>query len=102
MKLKYGKWIASGLVVVFFMSSCGSKKKNAGPPISAGESHQNAVIAFQGYIIHPSVLHASIEVAGTLLPFDETDIHPEVSGKVTYLSIKEGAHVKKGTLLARL
>ncbi|HEY5370012.1 MAG TPA: efflux RND transporter periplasmic adaptor subunit [Hanamia sp.] len=102
MKLKYGKWIASGLVVVFFMSSCGSKKKNAGPPISAGESHQNAVIAVQGYIIHPSVLHSSIEVAGTLLPFEETDIHPEVSGKVTYLSIKEGAHVKKGTLLARL
>jgi membrane fusion protein (multidrug efflux system) len=41
-------------------------------------------------------------VAGTLLPFEETEIHPEVSGKVTYLSIKEGAHVTKGTLLARL
>ncbi len=56
----------------------------------------------QGYVIHPSVLHSSIEVAGTLMPFEETEIHPEVSGKVTYLSIKEGAHVKKGTLLARL
>jgi membrane fusion protein (multidrug efflux system) len=36
------------------------------------------------------------------MPFEETEIHPEVSGKVTYLSIKEGAHVSKGTLLARL
>ena len=36
------------------------------------------------------------------MPFEETEIHPEVSGKVTYLSIQEGAHVKKGTLLARL
>lgn len=36
------------------------------------------------------------------MPFEETEIHPEVSGKVTYLSIREGAHVKKGTLLARL
>jgi membrane fusion protein (multidrug efflux system) len=47
-------------------------------------------------------LHPSIEVAGTLLPFEETEIHPEVSGKVTYLSIKEGSHVQKGTLLAKL
>jgi membrane fusion protein (multidrug efflux system) len=47
-------------------------------------------------------LHSGIEVAGTLLPFEETEIHPEVSGKVTFLSNKEGAHVSKGTLLARL
>ena len=63
---------------------------------------QNAALTVEGYIIYPSVLHSSIEVAGTLLPFEETDIHPEVAGKVTYLSINEGTHVRKGTLLARL
>lgn len=102
MKFKYGKWATSGLVLLFFLSACGGKNKAADPPKTAKGPTHNAVLAVQGFIVHPSVLHSSIEVAGTLLPFEETEIHPEVSGKVTYLSIKEGAHVKKGTLLARL
>jgi len=100
MKLKYMKLIP-GIVIIFFIASCGDKTKND-PPKNQTAGHANPTLDVQGYVIHPSVLHSSIEVAGTLLPFEETDIHPEVSGKVTYLSIKEGAHVKKGTLLARL
>jgi membrane fusion protein (multidrug efflux system) len=99
MKLKYGNLIAT-IIFLFFISSCGSKEKD--PPKNNPTTSRNAALSVQGYIIYPSVLHSSIEVAGTLLPFEETEIHPEVSGKVTYLSIKEGAHVKKGTLLARL
>lgn len=100
MNLKYTKLIF-GIFFIFFFSSCGNKSKKDPPkiPVTA-DIHEG--LAVQGYIIHPSVLHSSIEVAGTLLPFEQTDIHPEVSGKVTYLSIKEGSHVKKGTLLARL
>lgn len=101
MKLAYFKIIIPGIIFIFFISSCSNKSKKANPPLKAAAGEYSA-LSVEGYIIHPSVLHSSIEVAGTLLPFDETDIHPEVSGKVTYLSIKEGAHVKKGTLLARL
>lgn len=102
MKLKYGKLI-SAIIFLFFICSCGSRTKKESSSKSAhkGGAH-NASLSVQGYIIYPSVLHSSIEVAGTLLPFEETEIHPEVSGKVTYLSIKEGAYVKKGTLLAKL
>ncbi|HET7117611.1 MAG TPA: efflux RND transporter periplasmic adaptor subunit [Hanamia sp.] len=100
MKLK--RWtLIPGVIFIFFISSCGNKSKND-PPKNSANANTHAVLGVEGYIIHPSVLHSSIEVAGTLLPFEETDIHPEVSGKVTYLSIKEGSHVKKGTLLARL
>ncbi len=101
MKLKYTKLIA-GILFIFFISSCGSKTKKADPQKKDSPTGAHASLLVEGYIIYPSVLHSSIEVAGTLLPFEETDIHPEVSGKVTYLSIKEGAHVTKGTLLARL
>ena len=102
MKLKYGKLIAT-IIVIIFISSCGSKSKNDDPPKPENKSAAHGgALSVQGYIIYPSVLHSGIEVAGTLLPFEETEIHPEVSGKVTYLSIKEGAHIKKGTLLARL
>lgn len=102
MKLKYGK-LLSAVIILFFISSCGIKTKKTDPPKT---NHKSAAhggeLSVQGYIIYPSVLHSSIEVAGTLLPFEETEIHPEVSGKVTYLSIKEGARTSKGTLLARL
>ena len=53
-------------------------------------SGAHASLPVEGYIVHPSVLNSSIEVAGTLLPFEETEIHPEVAGKVVMLSIKEG------------
>ena len=100
MKLKYSKLI-TGIILLFFIASCGNKTKND-PPKDSAATHERPALDVQGYVIHPSVLHSSIEVAGTLLPFEETEIHPEVSGKVTYLSIKEGTHVRKGTLLAKL
>ena len=102
MKLKHAKLIPA-IIFLFFIFSCGSQSKKGDPPKKTDKADgRNAALPVIGYIIYPSVLHSSIEVAGTLLPFEETEIHPEVSGKVTYLSIKEGAHIKRGTLLARL
>src|SRR6185312_3754723 len=101
MKLSY-TGLLTGIIFSIILSSCASKTEKADPVKKGSPSAANSVLPVDGYIIYPSVLHSSIEVAGTLLPFEETDIHPEVSGKVTYLSIKEGSHVKKGTLLARL
>lgn len=102
MKLKYGK-LLSAIIFLFFICSCGSKiKKEDSPKLNNKSAAQGTELSVDGYIIYPSVLNSSIEVAGTLMPFEETDIHPEVSGKITFLSIKEGAHVSKGALLARL
>jgi membrane fusion protein (multidrug efflux system) len=101
MKLKYGN-LLSLIIFIFFLSSCGNKTEKIQPPKAGSKPSDPPALAVEGYVIHATVLHSSIEVAGTLLPFEETEIHPEVSGKVTYLSIHEGAHVRKGTLLARL
>ena len=102
MKLKYGK-LLSAIIFLFFICSCGSKiKQEDSPKLNNKSAAQGTELSVDGYIIYPSVLNSSIEVAGTLMPFEETDIHPEVSGKITFLSIKEGAHVSKGALLARL
>ena len=85
------------------LNSCGSKSKET--KISqkkTGNSQMNAPLQVEAFIVIPTILNSSIDVAGTLLPFEETQIFPEVAGKVTYLEIKEGAFVKKGTLLAKL
>jgi membrane fusion protein (multidrug efflux system) len=100
MKLKYCIFLSAILLSLF--NSCGNKSNKIEPPKGGSGPADPPPLAVQGYVVHPSVLHSSIEVAGTLLPFEETEIHPEVSGKVTYLAIHEGAHIRKGTLLARL
>jgi len=43
-----------------------------------------------------------LEVPGTLLPYEETEIRPEISGRLVALNIREGASVARGTLLAKL
>ncbi len=101
MKLKHRNLLAA--IVFLFISSCGSKSKDPDPPKRGGGRRATAAtISVEGFLVQPTILHSSIEVAGTLLPFEETEIHPEVAGKVVMLSIKEGAIVKRGTLLSRL
>lgn len=101
MKLMYWKILAA--ILFLFISSCGSKSKDADPPKKAeGNRPAPNILSVEGFLVQPSVLHSSIDVAGTLLPFEETEIHPEVAGKVVMLSINEGKVVTKGTLLAKL
>jgi membrane fusion protein (multidrug efflux system) len=46
--------------------------------------------------------HSNIEVNGTALSEEMVELHPEVSGRLTYLNIPDGATVSKGTLLAKI
>lgn len=43
-----------------------------------------------------------IEVNGSVMAFDMIEIHPEASGRITWLSMPDGAFVQEGTILARL
>ncbi len=55
-----------------------------------------------GYIVQTQIISESIEVPGSLVASESTEIHPEVSGRVTALNVREGAYVGKGSLLAKL
>lgn len=43
-----------------------------------------------------------VEVNGTVLSYEMVELHPEISGRITYLNIVDGAEVKEGTLLVRI
>ena len=43
-----------------------------------------------------------LEVSGSLVADESTEIHPEISGRITQLNIREGAYVSKGSVIARL
>lgn len=54
------------------------------------------------FVVSTSTVSESIEVPGSLVADEATEIHPEVSGRVTGLYVREGASVSKGSLLAKL
>lgn len=45
---------------------------------------------------------SNIEVNGSVLSEEMVELHPEVSGRLTYLNIPDGAAVKAGTILAKI
>jgi len=93
------------LSVIFFLIlssviiSCGDKKKDA-PPV--GAQMQQQVITADALIVSTRRLSADIEIPGTILANETTEIHPEVSGRVVALNVREGTFVSKGALLAKL
>jgi membrane fusion protein (multidrug efflux system) len=98
--MKHLKWLAPMFLGIIFIS-CGSKTEKIDGTKSKSTS-EKPPIQVEGFIVTPSLLNASVLIAGTLLPFEETEIHPEVAGKVVQLSIREGAFVRRGTLLVKM
>ncbi|HUS01336.1 MAG TPA: efflux RND transporter periplasmic adaptor subunit [Chitinophagaceae bacterium] len=50
----------------------------------------------------PQKITQGIEVPGTLIASETTEIHPEVSGRLTMLNVREGAYVGRGSVIAKL
>ncbi len=44
----------------------------------------------------------TVEVNGTVVAAEFVELHPEVSGRLTYLNVPEGGHIEKGTVIARI
>lgn len=94
------------LSVLFFLIlcsgiiSCGDKKKEQTQ--SAGAQMQQQTITADAMIVSTRRLSADIEIPGTILANETTEIHPEVSGRVVSLNVREGTFVSKGVLLAKL
>lgn len=87
--------IVSGL----YASGCQSSKKE----------DKNATVKpavptskVDGYIVTPQLLAQDIEVPGSLAAYQEVELHPEVSGRVTGVYFKEGSNVSQGSLLLKL
>lgn len=84
-----------------FVFSCKNDKK-ADAPAGGAPRGGGGPLGVEAIVVRPSALASSIEVPGSLLPFESTDIRPEISGRVVALNLNEGANVSKGTLLVKL
>lgn len=88
------------VLVITLTFSCNDKKKDASSQ-TAGPVKQPPV-AVEAVITKTQSLITTIEVPGTLMANESTEIHPEVSGRLVQLNVKEGTFVNQGFLLAKL
>jgi membrane fusion protein, multidrug efflux system len=86
------------LVSLLLLAACGSKKKKTEVPAAA----RPLVTVVDAYLVKPQPFGENIEVPGSILANETTEIHAEVSGKIIQLNVAEGKYVGRGTLLVKL
>lgn len=87
--------LLSGIILT--ATSCGDKKKK--DPKAAGRPKN---LTAEAYVVQPQSFSEDYVASGTLLPNEEINILPEISGRVTGIFFTEGAHVRKGQKLLQL
>lgn len=88
------------VATLLLATSCKDEKKESASP-QGGSRPQNTMTVV-GYIVKTGPVSEPIQLPGSLLPMEETEIQSEVSGRVVSHSINEGAYVNKGALLVKL
>jgi len=90
-------WVAvTGLVLI----SC-SDKTNI-PALDGRQRRTMAAAPIEGAVVRHFDINPAIEVSGTVRPYEETVLMPDISGRVVSINMPEGREVKKGTLLVKL
>ena len=110
MKLIFGKLILGCIFLVMItvgIISCKSKSTNkqstqTNQRGAGGGGKQQGPQKVYVIIATSQKITQSIEVPGTLTASETTEIHPEVSGRLTMLNVREGAYVSKGSVIAKL
>ena len=82
---------------LLFFSECGKKNKKEDLSKKVDPPAIVDVIVAQNQSIS-----SITEANGSIVANEFVELHPEVSGRITYLNIPEGTTVKKGTVLARI
>ncbi|MCB0522222.1 MAG: efflux RND transporter periplasmic adaptor subunit [Lewinellaceae bacterium] len=93
------------LPVIFLLGSAAffsCKPEKAKAPAANPAAGRNAPLQVEAFVVRAKLLSENLEVPGTLLPFEETEIRPEISGRLVSLNVQEGGAVQKGALLAKL
>lgn len=86
-------------LLAFFACTSDKKQENAAPPSRPTGFNVTSV---EGFIAKPSTLAETVTASGTLIPSEETELHPEATGRVVQLNLPEGRSVRKGELLVKV
>lgn len=80
------------------------KEKSAGPTAGPGGKggDKNTPTVVDVLLAGGTSLDYAVEVNGTVIPYETVNISAEVSGRLTFLQVPDGASVAAGTVLARI
>ncbi len=81
------------------LTSCLKKTKNEQ---AVGSRPGSLSVVVEGVIAKVTPVNQTITISGTIIPFQETTLMPEVVGRVININLPEGSYVKAGTLLVKL
>lgn len=84
------------LFVAVSFASCGGKKETPKEARPTGPTVVDVIIA------KTQRISSTVEANGTIVATEFVELHPEISGRLTYLNIPEGKRIAKGTVLARI
>lgn len=79
------------------IAGCNGK---AATPHSAPKPNPPAIV--DAIVADTSPVNNTIEASGAIVANEYAALHPEISGRITWLDVPEGISVKKGTLIARI
>lgn len=89
--------------VSLVIPACSAKTdKKIAPPGSGDKRPDAPALKVEAFLVKPSPISEKLEVPGSLLPFEATELRSEVSGRIIQLNIREGQAVGRGALLVKL
>lgn len=90
------------LITVFLsLLSLSSCKEKADAAVK-GKSQANQPTIVDVIVAVPRSIQNQIEANGSVVANEYVELHPEISGRIVYLNVPEGAHVAAGTVIARI
>jgi membrane fusion protein (multidrug efflux system) len=70
------------------------------PDVSA--RRESGPVVVDALIAAPQAVTNTVEVNGTVVANEYVELHPEASGRITYLNVPEGKRITAGTVIARI
>jgi membrane fusion protein (multidrug efflux system) len=87
--------ILGATALFFLLLACAGKKKEQ-------VVIEKQVVQVEVIVAVTEDIDNMLEVNGSVLSNEMAELHPEVSGRLIYLNLPDGANVKQGTILARV
>jgi len=85
-----------GVIILLVFSVACSQKADSSKPKTAPLTSVDVLIAAT------KPMSNTLEVNGTVIANEYVELHPEASGRLTYLFVPEGKRIQKGTLIAKI
>ncbi|MEO5685350.1 MAG: efflux RND transporter periplasmic adaptor subunit [Chitinophagaceae bacterium] len=91
------QFVPSYCIVVLIITAIACKGKPE--PVKSKEAPPTVVDVI---IASPQGISNTVEANGSVVANEFVELHPEVSGRITYLNVPEGRSIAKGTVVARI